>query len=921
MRRCCVSPAVLAPSHSERVRWASALAALAFATTVAHAHYASNRQGVVVDGVDGQAGVLTQAWAGLRYFVAPTNSGTADGTSWPTAYTDIQAALDLATNGDVIYLKGGLFAITRQLSWTNSGVTILGSYEGTNASEPGAFSAAAWPTVLARPAGSAFTNRILFVGGVAGGALSRVTLSNGWLNGSATGACLCVSGSSDLLLSSVTVAGGNVQPTAVGPSRGGGVFILNSTNVTLAGCTIAGNRGTASGSDWIYGCGVCAIRSTLTLTNCVIRDNYLLSGNKGCYGGGLYTSGGRATVVDTVVLGNFATAGGPRYTAGSGVYVDGGTNVFRNCLIAANDNYWHGSSPTWGVFRGDGVYHNGGLSTFANCTIIRNNGEGIYFASGSVMVTNCILWDNRADLAGFPTNSQGVLPGVWHCAVEDGDNAGTNGCTDRNPLFERGLYLSTNSPCIDAGGMTAADAGLAGCTTRADGAPDAGPVDLGYHFTSGILGTAAADLYVSPAGADANAGTDPDGSVRSITRALALATHGSRIHIAAGLYTNGIESFPLTINDTFGLELLATSSAATVISPAGTGQSAFSLRGAGYVRIEGLTVTGGNGIGPGMAAAIANSRLTIASCVFSNNFIFHAYGKGAGIYMRDTILTLTNCSLVRNRINTSGYLPSIWQGLGGGLAAEGGELTLVDSQIASNTAWAGTQGPASVAAGAGVYLAGNYGGVCHVISNCVFVGNSLACLNNSQGGGLYIAATAIVRNCVLAGNWITNGSQLGGGVLADAGSATLINCTVAGNAPDGVRQSGTSGVLAVRSSILWNNGDDLASSQMSAALSNTWYCDIQDGDNAGTNGCIAADPLFADPACDWHELSRGGRWAPGDGWVKDVRTSPCIDAGDPGADYSPEPAPNGRRVNMGAYGNTAQASKTPDSKRISITIR
>ena len=39
-------------------------------------------------------------------------------------------------------------------------------------------------------------------------------------------------------------------------------------------------------------------------------------------------------------------------------------------------------------------------------------------------------------------------------------------------------------------------------------------------------------------------------------------------------------------------------------------------------------------------------------------------------------------------------------------------------------------------------------------------------------------------------------------------------------------------------------------------------------------------------------------------------TSPCIDAGDPKANCSQEPAPNGGRVNVGAYGNSAEASKS-----------
>jgi hypothetical protein len=56
------------------------------------------------------------------------------------------------------------------------------------------------------------------------------------------------------------------------------------------------------------------------------------------------------------------------------------------------------------------------------------------------------------------------------------------------------------------------------------------------------------------------------------------------------------------------------------------------------------------------------------------------------------------------------------------------------------------------------------------------------------------------------------------------------------------------------------------------------------------------------------------RWlGPGDntaGWVKDDVNSPCLDAGDPNSPYALEPNPNGARVNMGAYGNTDQASMT-----------
>jgi len=36
--------------------------------------------------------------------------------------------------------------------------------------------------------------------------------------------------------------------------------------------------------------------------------------------------------------------------------------------------------------------------------------------------------------------------------------------------------------------------------------------------------------------------------------------------------------------------------------------------------------------------------------------------------------------------------------------------------------------------------------------------------------------------------------------------------------------------------------------------------------------------------------------------------SPCIDAGDPMSDYNFEPEPDGGRINMGAYGNTPEAT-------------
>jgi len=106
-----------------------------------------------------------------------------------------------------------------------------------------------------------------------------------------------------------------------------------------------------------------------------------------------------------------------------------------------------------------------------------------------------------------------------------------------------------------------------------------------------------------------------------------------------------------------------------------------------------------------------------------------------------------------------------------------------------------------------------------------------------------------------------------------------------------------------------------------------------------TQHCISTDPCFAaqsywnlsgtpdDPNDDfWVEgdyqlKSQAGRWDPKtQTWVKDDVTSPCIDAGDPMSPIGNESFPNGGRINMGAYGGTAEASKSYFSGPVCETI-
>lgn len=91
-------------------------------------------------------------------------------------------------------------------------------------------------------------------------------------------------------------------------------------------------------------------------------------------------------------------------------------------------------------------------------------------------------------------------------------------------------------------------------------------------------------------------------------------------------------------------------------------------------------------------------------------------------------------------------------------------------------------------------------------------------------------------------------------------------------------------------------------------------------------GNFCANPLFVNPdssdpnTMDFHLRSEFGRYQPNgtsvprpqpDYWITDTQTSPCIDAGRPDINPLWETMCNGGRINIGAYGNTPFASKSP----------
>jgi hypothetical protein len=166
------------------------------------------------------------------------------------------------------------------------------------------------------------------------------------------------------------------------------------------------------------------------------------------------------------------------------------------------------------------------------------------------------------------------------------------------------------------------------------------------------------------------------------------------------------------------------------------------------------------------------------------------------------------------------------------------------------------------------------------------------------GGGLYLC-NGLIRNNIISGN--NAGGCESAGALSYC-DATIENNTIAYNFSHGV------GVVAygngsIRNCIIWGNSPQA-----------TWPIP--------SFSCTDTDPCFADPNNgDYHLKSQAGRWDANEGrWTKDDVTSLCIDAGDPMVPIGPEPFPNGGIINMGAYGGTAEASKSYFGEPVCETI-
>jgi len=416
------------------------------------------------------------------------------------------------------------------------------------------------------------------------------------------------------------------------------------------------------------------------------------------------------------------------------------------------------------------------------------------------------------------------------------------------------------------------------------------------------------------------------GNFATIQAAINFAGHGDVIEVASGRYS-GTGNWDIEFRGK-AITLRSANGPENTIIDCGAPASGSSHRGFYFhggegtdTLLSGFTIRGGRIFGTQIPSNWSSSPShpvgggiycefsspTIADCIITD--CGAEIGGGIGVVGGEPMIT--NC--VIHECVAGGYGAAASGGQGGAIGlVEQSNAMITTCVIEDNAGYHNSYG-------AGLYCWESAA----VISGCRIAGNEAS--GDLDGGGAYCAGArtnVLFQNCIFS----MNTASAGGGLFTEWSSAfgsssrrsqvSVVNCTFAQNdlsgssGGGGIESNGTD--ILISNTIAWHN--DGRALSITGAVSHTpvTYSNIQGG-YSGT-GNINSDPSFASLSSeDYHLQSSYGRYdARSSRWVTDSRNSPCTDAGDPSASAMEEPVPNGGRINMGAYGGTREASKSPE---------
>ena len=433
-----------------------------------------------------------------------------------------------------------------------------------------------------------------------------------------------------------------------------------------------------------------------------------------------------------------------------------------------------------------------------------------------------------------------------------------------------------------------------------------------------------------PAGSDPGENGSAEHPFDAIQEAIGFAISSEMIILRPGTYS-GVGNRDIDFNGK-SVKIRSQDGPATCIIDCQRAAQGFTFHSgeAADALLDGLTIANGQAFMGGGVSCEKGSSPTITNCTFSGN---SALLSGGGLYIEESSPTVTHCTFSGNSAmwgagmsNNLGSNPSVTDcNFAGNTATDwGGGMenfvfcapTITGCTFSANTT-AGDGGGIfdlmgvatlesctftdnSATNGGGISAAGSY----PILIGCTFSGNKAT----ERGGGLYNdGSDSQVVNCLFNAN---TSQRWGGGLYCYDSSPVLTNCTIADNratTTGGAMRNFGSSAPMLTNCIVWGNTVVQIDPADSVAVT---YSNVESRLPLPGPGNLNLDPLFADQANgDYHLKSQAGRWNPASqAWAVDEVTSPCIDAGDPASPFDLEPAPNGGRINLGAYGGTPEAS-------------
>jgi len=484
----------------------------------------------------------------------------------------------------------------------------------------------------------------------------------------------------------------------------------------------------------------------------------------------------------------------------------------------------------------------------------------------------------------------------------------------------------------------------------------AGPIELDGGGGPGVvvptcpklaMPTGAATVHVDASAAAGGTGTKA-APYRTIAEAFASAGASGVVWVAAGTYKESltIPNQALLVQGGFAPGFGSrTDACATVLEAASTSQPVLTAPSAvKSFALEGVTVQNGSrGLSVSGDSSVG-ATFTITSTVFAGNGSPGAIGGGA--YLDRVSATISRSVFRDNRAEKGAAIS-----LGGDLAT----ITIEESLFERNVGHSDHGGALYLSPKSGTITRSTFrsneigktsgygwGGAVIVykagaapvttdFSYNVFTDN-LASVGGAvfvdDGASITMSHDLLYRNRSIEENGVARGAALYVDGLGGPGTgSTLVadHLTVVGNAraASGATVTARGGGVYLEtyskatftSSIFWGNGDETLFGDPTCEVDVRYS--IAPGACAGGSTCTLGAGVFLptavefvdEAASDYHEKSTAGHYHAG-AWVNDAVTSPAVDKADP-AGVVTEPLPNGGRANLGVYGRTAEASKSP----------